>query len=347
MALGASENCKNADFIGHNGWVTCLDVGTTKDDEGKDVEFLVSGSRDNKVIIWEITERKQSDGDAAWGFPKRVLSGHSHFVQDLTLSIDSSYALTASWDKTLRLWDLKKAKTHKYFVSHEKDCLSCSFSADNRLIASGGMDKNIKIWNTVAECKFTVEEDNHTDWVSAVRFSPDTKDNILVTGSWDGTIKVWDSTTMTLQNTFVGHTNAVTSLAFAAKTCFLASGGKDGNIILWNVAGQFLKSQQHTHPINHVIFSKTKYWCAAATDDGILIWDLKNNTTDHFENYLEDDEEPVSEDEEEKKEEDGSKKIKEKKKIPCLSLAWSKDDQLLYSGWADNIIRVYEVVAPQ
>ena len=96
--------------------------------------------------------------------------GHSHFVSDLALSQDSRYALSASWDGTLRLWDLRKGNTIKRFVSHSKDVLAVAFSPDNRQIASGGRDKNLKIWNTVGECKFTVEQGAHTDWVSSVKF---------------------------------------------------------------------------------------------------------------------------------------------------------------------------------
>ena len=226
---------------GHNGWVTALQVGTTAD--GK--EFLISGSRDRKVILWRIEENKPSDTSESWGYPNRVLSGHSHFVEDISLSQDSRYALSCSWDKTLRLWDLTKGTCSTTFIDEKnaKDILSCSFSADNRQIASGDRARNIKIWNTVGECKFTVEDEPHNDWVSAVRFSPDTKEGILATGSWDGTVKVWESSSMQLKNTFVGHTNAITSLAFAQKTCYLSSGGRDGNIILWNVQkGEFLKS---------------------------------------------------------------------------------------------------------
>jgi guanine nucleotide-binding protein subunit beta-2-like 1 protein len=85
------------------------------------------------------------------------LTGHGHFIEDLSLSQDSRFALTASWDHTLRLWDLKKGVTSKRFVSHTKDVLAVAFSKDNRKIASGGRDKNLKIWNTVGECKATVE----------------------------------------------------------------------------------------------------------------------------------------------------------------------------------------------
>jgi guanine nucleotide-binding protein subunit beta-2-like 1 protein len=71
--------------------------------------------------------------------------------------------------------------------------LTVAFSPENRQIASGGRDNFIKIWNTVGDCKYTVEANGHSDWVSCVRFHPDTKTPIIVTAGWDKTIKVWDS----------------------------------------------------------------------------------------------------------------------------------------------------------
>lgn len=114
--------------------------------------------------------------------------------------------MTGSWDGTLRLWDIKKGVTSRRFVSHTRDVLAVAFSPDNRQIASGGRDKNLKIWNTVGECKFTVEQNAHTDWVSCVKFYQDTKSPIVVSASWDKTIKVWDNQTMNLKHTFTGHT---------------------------------------------------------------------------------------------------------------------------------------------
>jgi guanine nucleotide-binding protein subunit beta-2-like 1 protein len=316
-------------------------MGSLKNDKGEDVEFLISGGRDNKVLTWDIHERKPTDIDPEWGTVRKTLSGHSHFVQDLCLSVDSKYALSASWDKTIRLWDVVKGETIETFVDHTKDVLTCSLSADNKQIATGARDKDIKIWNTKGQCKYTVE-DKHNDWVSCVRFSPDTKNPLLASGSWDGQIKIFEPLTMALKNTFVGHTNAVTSLAFAHKAMYLASGGKDGNILLWNVAeGAFIKSYQHSEPINQVVFSKIKYWIVAATDNGIIIWDIVSETQLALEQVFKgQDEQEDEENAEEKK-----KKVTTKVPLACLSIAWNKSGTLLYSGWSDNRIRVYEVVS--
>ena len=80
---------------------------------------------------------------------------------------------------------------------------------------------------------------------------------------------------MALINTFVRHQNAVLCLAFATGSKYLASGGKDGNILLWNLeTNAFIKSKQINFPINQLAFSSVTYTLAAATDNGIHIWDL-------------------------------------------------------------------------
>ena len=61
------------------------------------------------------------------------------------LSSDGHFALSGSWDKTLRLWDLSTGKTTRRFEDHTKDVLSVAFSADNRQIVSAARDKTIKV----------------------------------------------------------------------------------------------------------------------------------------------------------------------------------------------------------
>lgn len=65
-----------------------------------------------------------------------------------------------------------------------------AFSVDNRQIVSGSRDKTIKLWNTLAECKYTIQEEIHTDWVSCVRFSPNHANPIIVSAGWDKVVKV-------------------------------------------------------------------------------------------------------------------------------------------------------------
>jgi guanine nucleotide-binding protein subunit beta-2-like 1 protein len=115
---------------GHNGWITSL--ATTAEDPN----LLLSSSRDKSVIAWQLTHSGSGD-DMAYGYARRALRGHSHFVSDVVISSDGAFALSASWDSELRLWDIATGKTTRRFVGHDKDVLSVAFSVDNRQIVSG------------------------------------------------------------------------------------------------------------------------------------------------------------------------------------------------------------------
>lgn len=150
--------------------------------------MLLSGSRDKTLIIWNLTR-----DDTSYGYPKRSLHGHSHIVSDCVISSDGAYALSSSWDKTLRLWELSTGLTTRRFVGHTNDVLSVSFSADNRQIVSGSRDRTIKLWNTLGDCKFTITDKGHTEWVSCVRFSPNPQNPVIVSAGWDKYVKVCEN----------------------------------------------------------------------------------------------------------------------------------------------------------
>ena len=106
------------------------------------------------------------------------------------ISSDGAYALSSSWDKSLRLWELASGNTTRTFVGHDNDVLSVSFSADNRQIVSASRDRTIKLWNTLGDCKFSITDKGHTDWVSCVRFSPNPQNPVIVSAGWDKLVKV-------------------------------------------------------------------------------------------------------------------------------------------------------------
>lgn len=56
---------------------------------------------DKQLIVWKLKREETNYGE-----PERSLTGHNHFVSDVVMSSDGQFALSGSWDKCMRLWDL-------------------------------------------------------------------------------------------------------------------------------------------------------------------------------------------------------------------------------------------------
>jgi len=300
---------------GHGGWVTQIATNPQYPDT------ILSASRDRSLLLWKLIRE-----ESCYGYPHRSLHGHGHFISDVVLSSDGQFALSSSWDRTLRLWDLVECKTTRQFVGHDKAVLSVAFSADNRQIVSASSDKNIKLWNTLGCCKYTVQDDHHKDWVSCVRFSPNGQNPIIVSCGWDRIVKVWNLTNCKLRTNHHGHTQYLNCVTVSPDGSLCASGGKDGHAMLWDLnEGKHLYTLEGGDQINAMCFSPNRYWLCAATGPSIKIWDLEAKV---IVDELKPDvmvsgfgREPPS----------------------CLSLAWSSDGQTLFAGYTDKLIRVWQV----
>lgn len=299
-------------LTGHRNWVTA--IACTYEQSN----LVVSSSRDKTLMIWELTP----DGENP-GYARRSLHGHGQSVASAVLSSDGQYALSGSWDKTMRLWDLNTGSTIRTFKGHTKDVNSVAFSGDNRQIVSGSRDKTIKLWNTLAECKYTIVDDMHTDWVSSVGFSPSAKMPLIVSAGWDKLVKVWNLSNCKLRTNLVGHTGVVYATTVSPDGSLCASGGKDGTMMLWDVnEGKHLYSMDAGGTINALTFSPRNYWLTAATDNAIRVWDLENKQVL----------------------EELSAINPSKNGIPwCVSLSWNADGTLLFAGSTDGNIYVYRV----
>eukprot|EP00752_Nemacystus_decipiens_P002856 g2660.t1 len=302
-------------LVAHEDWVTSIAATSENPD------MIVSSSRDKSIIVWKLQR-----GEDQYGYPHRSLTGHSHFVSEVVISSDGQFALSGSWDGTLRLWEIQSGRTTRRFVGHAKDVLSVAFSADNRQIVSGSRDKTIKLWNTLGECKYTIQEDGHTEWVSCVRFSPSPSAPVIVSAGWDKLVKVWALSNCKLHTNLIGHTGYLNTVTVSPDGSLCASGGKDGTAMLWDLKeGKRLYSLDAGDIIHSLVFSPNRYWLCAATTAGIKIWDLESKVV-------------VDELRPEFPE------VSAKAIVPyCTCLCWSNNGSILYSGYTDGIIRAWHV----
>ncbi|KAL7053286.1 hypothetical protein AAHC03_022514 [Spirometra sp. Aus1] len=302
---------------GHSDWVTQIATNARYPD------ILLSSSRDKSLIVWELQYQQGN-----YGVAKRALRGHNHFVSDVVMSADGQFAISGSWDKTLRLWNLTTGQTARHFTGHTGDVLSVAFSADSRQIVSGSRDRTAKLWNTLGLCKYTFDTEGHTDWVSCVRFSPSVDTPLIVSCGWDKVVKVWNQRNCKLRTDHVGHTGYLNTVTISPDGTLCASGGKDEHAMLWDLAARkYLYTLPSGSIINSLCFSPTRYWLCAATGPYIKIWNLEDKilvTKLQVETFT------------------NADGIKKAKAPECTCLAWSADGQTLFAGYTDNRIHVWQ-----
>ncbi|CAG8237735.1 unnamed protein product, partial [Penicillium olsonii] len=134
------------------------------------------------------------------------------------------------------------------------------FSPETSILRTGNMDKIPKYFKSFPRMQTSWASliqtlEDHSSSVWAVAFSPDGKQ--IVSGSADGTIKLWDSTTGDLQKTLEDHSNWVHTVAFSPDSKQIASGSFDKTIKLWDsTTGDLQKTLEgHSDWVQTVAFS--------------------------------------------------------------------------------------------
>ncbi|MCU0532993.1 MAG: tetratricopeptide repeat protein [Hydrococcus sp. Prado102] len=118
----------------------------------------------------------------------------------------------------------------------------------------------------------------HEDRVNAVAISPDGK--IIVSGSWDKTLQLWNSEGNPIEKPFRGHEGEITSVAFSPDGQTIASSSGDGTVRLWNLKGIAIGMPMwgHEGDVTSVAISGDGQTIASSGVDGtIRLWDLQGN----------------------------------------------------------------------
>ena len=153
-----------------------------------------------------------------------------------------------------------------------------SFACWKDIIAVGLDPGNIIILDGITGTQSAVLS-GHTSWVISVVFSSD--GTLLVSGSRDKTVKLWDVQTGGVVNTFHGHTTLVYSVSLSADCTMIASGSWDKTIRLWNIQTreccQIIEQQGR---VDCVIFSSTNPQYIMSISDGkVWKWDIDGHQT--------------------------------------------------------------------
>lgn len=178
-------------------------------------KYLVGGFDDGNITIWKIKSGKLKS--------THKISKMS--INALAMTYDSKILVTGSGEGIINLWKFSKKELEmiQKLTDHEGSIWSLSISPDGRLIASGGEDKTIRIWELLTGIEVNTLKD-HPGRVYSVNFSPDGKN--IVSGSAgisktdpnykkdsnDYAIRIWSVSTGKLVGKLEGHAGDVHSV---------------------------------------------------------------------------------------------------------------------------------------
>jgi len=238
----------------------------------EDVVSSVSFSPDGQIIA--------STGDGGHdiqlhhrdGTLLATLDSHRDFVESICFSRDGQTIASASYDKTVKLWNLEGELLHT-FKGHEALIRDVRFSPDGRSLASGSRNGKIRLWSLEGETLAVFS--GHKKDVVSISFNSDGQQ--IASASLDGTIKLWKTNGELLQ-TFQGHDDGVTSVTFSPDNKIIVSGNSKGEIRFWELNGTPIRIlSAHGGRINSLIFSPDSKTLISTSDDRtVKFWNMED-----------------------------------------------------------------------
>jgi WD40 repeat protein len=249
------------------------------------VEFVANGkvlaaSDATSVRLW----------DVASGKPISTLLTARYGIDCIAVSPDGKTLAIGREDPDtgkglISLWSLPAGKERKTFVTqHGRPVSALTFSPDGALLASGGPDSLICLWNP-SSGELCRSLPGHTDFVDSVRFTSD--GNYLVSGSNDHSMRLWEVTKGKELAAVPAHARMVAALAISPGGKLIASSGatttKDemcaGEVKLWDPETlrltQTFRLPAPSLPVICIAFTSDGKWLAGSGYDGtVRVWEM-------------------------------------------------------------------------
>lgn len=278
-------------------------------DEVKSVAFspdgrwAVSGGRDQTARIWELTTGKEDkiirghskeiwavafhpNGrqvfTASWDASARLwdaktgneLKRYSHRLDlnSLAVSRDGNTLMTGSDDHNVYLWNVNSGEETRRIPGHTNFVYAVAFAGNGRLVASGGTDKTVRVFDLTTGQSSAYE--GHNSAVTNVAFSADSR---YVFASGDNFVRQWEIAGGKEARRFEGHNGLVIGMAISSDGRRLLTGGDDRTVRLWDTATgkELYKFTGHADSVTCVAFSGDgRRALSGSLDRTVRLWNL-------------------------------------------------------------------------
>ncbi|MBA2244751.1 MAG: hypothetical protein H0W11_07320, partial [Gemmatimonadetes bacterium] len=206
----------------------------------------------------------------------RTLSGHSGSVSAVAITPDGRQALSASWDQTLKLWDLESGAELRTLSGHSGWVWAVAISPDGRQALSASNDQTLKLWDLESGAELRILS-GHSGWVNAVAITPDGRQ--ALSASDNLTLKLWELESGAELRTLRGNSGLVSAVAITPDGRQALSASDDRTLKLWDLeSGAELRTVSgHSGPVNAVAISPDGRQALSASGDRTLkLWDLES-----------------------------------------------------------------------
>jgi WD40 repeat protein len=231
----------------------------------------VSGSTDGTIRVWHA-----ETGDLAVG----PFVGHTSHVTCVALAQDGKRIVSGSYDAMIYIWDASTAAAIAgQLKGHDKWITSLAFLEDGNHFVSASDDHTIRVWDV--ESGATVSQVGPLEQlVGPMKFSPDGKRLVSVSGSDHTKMLVWDvGKGEVLLGPMEGYSDNFNSVAFSHDGMHIVTGTSDMITRVWDAkTGELVLGPLtgHFSDINSVAFSHDgKYIASASRDNMIRVWSIE------------------------------------------------------------------------
>ncbi|EKM79756.1 hypothetical protein AGABI1DRAFT_127441 [Agaricus bisporus var. burnettii JB137-S8] len=203
-------------FEAHPDYIRCLTVHPS-------APIVLTGSDDMTIKAW--------DWDKQWR-NIQTYEGHTHYIMNIAFNPkDSNTFVSACLDRTVKMWSLGASSPNFTMEAHDKGVNYVDFypGADKPYLVTTGDDKTVKVWDYLSKsCVQTME--GHTNNVSFAVFHPNLP--IIISGSEDGTVKIWNSGTYRIEHTLSYALERAWCLSLRKDTNEVALGFDEGVVVV-------------------------------------------------------------------------------------------------------------------
>lgn len=202
--------------------------------------------------------------------------GHTSYISSVAFSSSGKKVITASDDKTVKIWDAASGKLLRSIDKHSSPVICAGFSIDEKKIITASFD-TVKIWDAASGdllCSFN-EYTPRQSGISAIHFSSDNK-YFAILPAYDTTIRVRDIRNGKLFQTLRGHTTQIQSADFSPDGKMMASTSWGNSVKVWNIetAQLIADLDVHAERVMSAYFSPDGKSVVTAADSSAIIWDI-------------------------------------------------------------------------